>query len=545
MATFDGLKKINSDKIYRPNTRLNFLVSDSLENETPRDQRENPRGNFDRDNSSLNRPSNQKYTGLKIGLIIALIVLITGAMYLSEKIFTPGSGMAEFKKFNPFARLAYLITSSDKKLAGEFSDRVNILLLGVGGQGHDGPYLTDTIILLSLKPSTGEIGMVSLPRDMVTKYKDGGWYKINQIYSMGRQATNENEKASPEQGIAALTQTLKTNFKFSTDYYALITFDAFQKFIDEIGGIAVNVPNSFYDPLFPTDDYLTKQVTFEEGLQTMDGEHALTYARSRHGSNNEGSDFARSKRQQLIIRAIKDHLVKFSTLLSPSKLSAIFDLLEDGVETNISVWQGIKIFNLAQRTGEDKIYSITVDDGPDGFLIGGYDNEGAYILQPKDGNYEVLARQINNIFNTGIIKSEKALIEVHNGTAKPGLAYWTKLSLEKLGYVIVGYQNADKQDYQKTLIYDLTSKDKKHTLKWLKEELNGEVIKQISDEQKNSEADRAPAENQADILVILGQDYAYNFKIPEEKPIQTSTSTAVDLTSTSTRIMENNNQDNE
>lgn len=322
-------------------------------------------------------------------------------------------------------------------------------------------------------------------------------------------------------------------------YYGIITFDGFEKFIDEIGGITVNVPNSFYDPLFPTKDFKTKVVTFEAGVQMMDGETALTYARSRHGDNFEGSDFARSRRQQLIMAAVKDKLFKFSTLFSPQKLLALMDLMGKSVETDLSIWQALKIGDIIKDTSEDKIYRLTLDDAPDGLLVSGISPEGAYILQPKNGNFEIISRQIKNLFNTGKIKEENASLEIQNGTDKAGLAFWTKVALEKLGYRVIRYSNAQEKN-ETTLIYDLSASEKKNTLRWLKEELNGEIVKKVADENNaNTSVVATDQGEQPDILIVLGADYAADFQIPQDQPIKTATSTPTTAATSTTEIETN------
>jgi LCP family protein required for cell wall assembly len=511
MNPLDGLKRSSdkNDKVYRSNGRVNFLV----------DQKTLPKKPINR----LERPRGRNFNVLKIVLILILIFLITGAMYLSEKIFTPEGGtLTNLNKFNPFLQLAHLITSDDKKVDGEFQDRVNILALGIGGEGHDGPYLTDTIIVISIKPSTGEVGLLSIPRDMTIQLRDGNWYKINQVYSMGK-------VQKKDQGVEYITQAVEDTLDIDIHYSGVITFQGFEEFIDEIGGISLEVPVAFTDNQYPTKDYKTTTVSFSAGSQVMNGETALIYARSRHGSNYENSDFARSRRQQLILQAIKDKMFKFSTLLSPQKLSAIFDLLDKSIETNMSIWQAIKIANMVKDTGDSKIYRITLDDAPDSLLEPGFTEDGQWILQPKDGNFDTLARQFNNIFNTGTLVEEDAKIEILNGTATNGLAYWTAVHLEKLGYDISRYGNADTQDYQRTVIYDLANRDKKKTLNWLKEDLGAYVSKSIPqfllNKYQNSNASSSTEflPEAPDLVAILGLDYAFSFKLPKIQETATST----------------------
>lgn len=519
MTPLDGLKKIKErNKIYRPQNRINFLISQQNSTESPL-----PNNKF------LERPQLKKYTLVKIILICLFIFLISGAMYLSERLFSPtNSRLASLNRFNPFIQLASFLAGDDRRVAGEFTDRVNILALGIGGEGHDGPHLTDTIIVISIKPSTGEVGLLSIPRDMVVKMKDGHWYKINEIYALG--------KANGNKGAEYITKTIEDSLDITIHYHALLTFDGFIKFIDEIGGITINVPAGFIDNQYPTDDYKIQTISFTKGLQLMDGKTALRYARSRHGTNFEGSDFARSRRQQLILEAVKDKIFKFSTLLSPQKISAIMDLLGSSIETNMSIWQALKIVQLVKDTTENKIYRLVLDDSPDSLLESGITPENAWILKPKDGNFKTLARQFNNIFNTGKILEETAKIEIQNGTQTDGLAYWTTVYLEKLGYKIVMFRNALTKDYQRTVIYDLSGGEKNNTLKWLKEELVAYVTKPVPDyllKQYQSSTSTLPTfKEKPDLIVILGLDYAQSFKLPELKE---TTASSTEATATSTK----------
>ncbi len=514
MSPLDSLKRIapKKDKIYRPSSRINFLINQ------PEEMGQLP-------GPVLIKPALKKYAIAKIILIGLFIFFIITAMYLSERIFsTQNKTLVGLKKFNPFLQLARLVTGGDKWVAGQLEDRVNILALGIGGEGHDGPYLTDTIMVISLKPSSGEVGLLSIPRDMVVKIKNNGWQKINQIYSLGR-------VTSEAAGLKNIEQAIEDTLDIKIHYYGLITFKGFEEFIDQIGGIAIDVPQSFTDPLYPTNDYYTQTVSFTKGRQTMDGPTALIYARSRHGNNFEGSDFARSHRQQLILEAVKDKLFRFSTLLSPNKLSAILDLLGNSLKTNMSIWQALQIADMVKQTGQDKIYRLILDDSPDSLLEPGFTEEGAWILQPKDGNFQTLSRQFNNIFNRSKISQEGAKIAIQNGTAKDGLAYWTAVHLEKLGYQIVKYGNASSQDYQRTIIYDLNNSQQKNTLKWLKEELSAYLSKTPPEELNQSTAlEQNPPP--ADLTIILGQDWADRFKLPELKPLIGSTSTLPTATST-------------
>jgi LCP family protein required for cell wall assembly len=188
-------------------------------------------------------------------------------------------------------RLTQFVFHGNTGLAGESDDRINVLLLGMGGLGHDGPYLTDTIIMASIRPSTKQVAMISIPRDLWVSIAGHGSSKINHANSYG-------ETERHDWGGAYTAQVIKDNFGIDIHYYLRVDFAAFEEIVDEVGGIRVNVERGFTDPEYPTNDYGVQMVSFAKGVQTMSGSRALIYARSRHGNNGEGSDFARAKRQQ-------------------------------------------------------------------------------------------------------------------------------------------------------------------------------------------------------------------------------------------------------
>lgn len=537
LSRFQRKNKEVGDKIYRANSRINFLYNrpknDAIAPESDKISINNAPLNPP---VALERPPRPKTSIIKLVLVITLILLTSAAMYLSEIVFAPNSGsLSGLNKFNPLKQLARLITSPDKRLDGELSDRINILAMGIGGPGHDGPYLTDTIIIISLKPSTGEIGLISIPRDLVIK-ENGQWVKINQVY-----ATAVAEQIAEPGDYTS--KIIGETFGLTIHYYGVLNFNGFEDFIDNIGGIAVDIPVGFTDNLYPTDDFKTTTVSFSPGLTDLDGQTALIYARSRHGSNFEGSDFARSRRQQLILQAVKDKVLKFSTLLSPQKLSSILDLINNDVETNLSIWQIIKIVNLTKNSTEEDIRRFVLDDSPESLLEPGFTEAGAWILKPKDGNFASIQRLVNNLFNIGAIKEEAAKIEIQNGTAVPGLAYWTTVYLERLGYNIIKYGNGQTQDYQQSVIYDLTSGEKKKTLKWLKEELSAYVSKTLPESlikmYPSLNATSTSTEEHPDFIGILGTNYAETFKLPAEKTATTTpTSTASTLSTTTPAVPE-------
>ena len=217
--------------------------------------------------------------------------------------------------------LTALTASADETLIGGQEDRINVLLLGIGGKGHEGSNLTDTIILASYKPSTHEVGMMSIPRDLLVPIPGYGWRKVNNLYSLA-------EYNDPGTGGDYTKQILSQIFDVQIPYYLRIDFKGFVELVDLVGGIDVNVAKTLTDyqyPIpgheeYPEEDGRYEHLYIEAGPQHFDGETALKYVRSRHGLNGEGSDFARAARQQLAIEALMNKIFSLNTLLRPSKI---------------------------------------------------------------------------------------------------------------------------------------------------------------------------------------------------------------------------------
>jgi len=214
------------------------------------------------------------------------------------------------KKIGFLQTVRNFIFKSENVMTGQQEDRINILLLGIGGSGHDGPYLSDTNIILSIKPSTNQVAMISVPRDLAAKMGNYGFRKINNANAFGEleQSGNGGEYAR---------KVFEDTFNISLPYYARVDFAAFKELIDAVGGINVDVQRSFVDTAYPGPNDSFQTISFEAGPQHMDGERALIFTRSRHGSNGEGSDFARAKRQQIMLAAFKKKLLSSETFLNP------------------------------------------------------------------------------------------------------------------------------------------------------------------------------------------------------------------------------------
>lgn len=422
-----------------------------------------------------------------------------------------------------FGQFRHLITSKDKPVEGEEQDRVNILLLGTGGTGHEGPNLTDTIILLSFRPSDKRVSMLSIPRDLLVEFPGYGFRKINHVYAL-------SEAYEPESGGPNVSRIMKKVFNVPIHYYARVNFEGFIEFIDDIGGVTVNVQNTLEDPYYPVQGKETattseryEHLIIEKGIRHMDGDTALKYVRSRKALGVEGSDFSRSQRQQKVLLAAKEKVLSFGTLFNPNRIIRIIKTLQDNIDTNLEAWEIARLYSLAKNVGSQDIRTFILDDSEESPLKV-YSAPDAYFLTTKSGDNSELQSIATRIFDEDLeIKTtvEKSLaqqktdieseyekqslrVEVHNGTKITGLAGKVSLFLRDKNYSVINIQNAPIQTYKKTLIYDLRTDLNKNVIKDLNEHFD--AITFSSGPPIDYAIDPA-----ADILIILGEDASTKF----------------------------------
>ncbi len=455
---------------------------------------------------------------VKIFLMLVLVVWVSRA-FLSHR----GQGSAiDGGSIGFFASLRSLIPSADRALKGENADRVNFLLLGVGGEGHDGPQLSDTIIFTSFRPSTKEIGMLSIPRDLTIPIPGYQWHKINEVNAFGEQ---QKQGYGPEFASKVIGDLLDQEIQ----YYVKIDFNGFAELIDEVGGVNVYVDRAFTDASYPTDDYLTQTIAFETGWQKMDGTTALAFARSRHGTNGEGSDFARAARQQKILLALKDRVLSAATLLNPSRITKLMSTLSSHIKTNMGLWELVRMGSFLPNLDTSHISHHVLDESINSPLYATNIN-GAYVLLPKDDDWGPVRRLAANVFSPtdeNLAASEPnsnvphfVRVEIQNGTQVSGFAFTVSQLLQTEGFEITKIGNAADRSYAHTVIYDLTNGQKSNELEALRTALQADVSMSaagwiytndivptqlsVSDDTAKKKA----TQQDIDFLIILGQNTA-------------------------------------
>ncbi len=266
-------------------------------------------------------------------LIIAFVFLVLYFVY-----FFLGNLWAKSGKTNYLALVDDFILAPTSKIAS-FDGRTNILVMGKGGVGQSAPDLTDTMIVVSVSHAQSAISSISFSRDIwVPEIRA----KINSAYYWGNQKSFGG-------GLSLAKETVGNILGIPIQYGLVIDFSGFKDTIDVLGGINVNVEHAFTDPNYPIggreNDTCAGDITyrcryetihFDKGIQFMDGETALKFVRSRMAKGDEGTDFAREKRQQEVILAIKEKVLSPRIFLNPVKVWNLYRVAVENIETDTS-----------------------------------------------------------------------------------------------------------------------------------------------------------------------------------------------------------------
>ncbi len=242
-----------------------------------------------------------------------------------------------------------------------FKNRTNILLLGIGGDGHDGGDLTDSIILLSADLSSGDVVLISLPRDIWVVSLAA---KLNTAYYYG--------EVKQEGGGLILAKAAAGEIINQPVHYGLVLdFSGFERAVDVLEGIKVDVPRGFVDSQYPISGKEEAQpesarwetIEFKSGRQNFDGATALKYVRSRHADSEEGSDYNRAQRQQRVILAFRDKLLQAKTLLNFGKIKQLKQIALTSVKTDLKPETYPDLMKLALKIDREQLRTGVLDQG--------------------------------------------------------------------------------------------------------------------------------------------------------------------------------------
>jgi len=294
--------------------------------------------------------------------------------------------------------------SSPQQTLDSTGQRTNFLILGIRGEGTaDVPDLTDTIILASYSYQSDQLTLISIPRDL---WVDSLKTKINAVYHYG-------QERQPPSGLQLIDAAILETLGLPVHYNLVVDFQAFTQIIDLLGGIDIDVPTAFTDDQFPipgkeniypiSERYQT--IEFQAGSQTMDGTTALNYIRSRHAEGDEGTDIARSQRQQLVIKSIQQGLLNVNFLLNRSHREDLYRIIQNYTVTDITPSLYPSLARLALQSRSRPINNINLSYEPDDNGIIALDVPPSYLYQDQwvliahDNNWDALKQYLLNRLN--------------------------------------------------------------------------------------------------------------------------------------------------
>lgn len=432
------------------------------------------------------------------GALVLLVIFVVGTGFLFGKGFLKARSI--FKGGGGAAALD--VNVDPAKLNGEGDGRVNILMLGKGGEGHEAPDLTDTIVVASVDPIAKEAALLSIPRDLWVKTENGS-SKINAVYAnakygvlAGRRTSGMDKKAE-QAGLEAIEESVEEAMGIPIHYYAMVDFTAFQQAIDAVGGIDIDVKTPVYDPLrINGRSYILDVKT---GPNHFDGFRALAYSRSRYTSQR--GDFDRAQRQREVLIALKTKILSAGTFSNPKKVSQLIDAFGNHVQTNMTLSEMMRLYEIGKDIPGDKVASLGLADPPN-ILVQTANIDGQSVVIPKAGvgNYTAIQSFVRNALKDAFLKKEDATIAIYNGTTTNGLAGTKAEELRSFGYNIATVANAPTKNYQQTVIVDMRNGQKKYTKNYLEKRFNVSTVTAMPD------ASIAPGD--VDFVIILGQDAA-------------------------------------
>jgi polyisoprenyl-teichoic acid--peptidoglycan teichoic acid transferase len=286
---------------------------------------------------------------------------------------------------------ASLLSSGTAPQAQE--GRVNVLLLGMRGANMPGGgLLADSIIVASFDTINKKVAMISVPRDLYVQIpgtSERG--KINSVYSHW-------ESNGQGQGISKMEEMLQTITGLKIDHAVVINFAGFQKLIDAVGGVDVKMPKGFAETQqFVEGNECGGSFTLPIGTNHLNGEKALCYARARVQTN----DFDRSKRQQVILKALKDKMISLGTLADFNKVNNILTIIGDNVKTDMTPEEMKGFYDQYSAMEGADIAQRVFENSEKGLLeVPSANPNLGYILFPRAGqdNYSQLQDASLNVF---------------------------------------------------------------------------------------------------------------------------------------------------
>ncbi len=294
----------------------------------------------------------QKY-GLKVFVSGIYTLFLIGGLVCAHLFYT---SVRDISAYSPTSPLIELPIIGEPALRPEDvpdwsqKERVNILLLGVDQlRREEGPWRSDTMILVTVDPKSMTAGMLSIPRDLYVEIPGYGEQRINMAHFWGE------AYRYPGEGPGLAMRTVEYNLGIPIHYYIRINYQGFREIINYLGGITINVPEEIWDYRYPDGHYGYMTIHIPAGEQVMDGRTALQYARTRHS----GSDFDRLRRQQQVLMAIRAKALGLDLI---PKIPMLATTMGHTVNTNLQLSEVIALAQIATQIDAEDIRFAVIDE---------------------------------------------------------------------------------------------------------------------------------------------------------------------------------------
>jgi LCP family protein required for cell wall assembly len=420
--------------------------------------------------------------GARITLTVAFLLFVAGGI-LFGYIFFSAIGDRLDQPLNPVSAAVPILpdnnssapvtntspaTSANPVVAAPTDkDRVTILLLGIDQRESEAgqPTRTDTMILLTVDPVGKTMGILTIPRDLwvpipgLSKPLDE---RINTAHFYG------DFYKYPGGGPVLAKKTVQYNLGIPVNYYVRIDFKGFEKIVDALGGVNINVEKDIRDNEYPDGNYGVISLYIPAGQQHMNGETALQFVRTRHSD----SDFGRTRRQLQFLLAMRDQALKLNIL---PKVPTLISQFRDSVKTDLSASEILSLARIASQIDSDHIIARSIDET---MVSSWMTPQGGDVLIPKRDAIKAVVNEmfgaaaqptaapaaaptarpttqptpVQNAQTRSRLVSEGARIEVLNGTTTKGFAGRAQVYLNGLGYNVLKIGDAGRYDYTETVI---------------------------------------------------------------------------------------------
>ena len=450
-----------------------------------------------------------------VALGVAAVVLVVGVFAVRTVL-----GLGSITKQNPLAVIGDLIggkggSSIDQAVTQQ--RRLNFAFYGYGGPGHDGPYLTDSIMVVSIMPHASgppSVAEISVPRDWYVPIQLGNgkttYARVNEAFADGVGNGSDGQAPDPAPGATVANPTLEHVLGIHIDHWVGLDFQAFKSAVDSVGGVDINVPDTFTDYQYPAGECndqpgancAYETVHFNAGTQHMNGAQALIFSRSRHSNDNgEGTDFARGRRQQLVVAALKQKAVSIGGL---GNLPDLLNSLGANVVTDLHVNDIEALYSTLKDVDTKSILHVNFDDANFLYECGYPQSCGAAYLYANDRTYTEIAHYLRNMFvdPAVVARHDKVNIEDASGRNVGASTRWSTI-LNQISLTTVDGGTVRRQ--ATTQVIDESGGKDAATASWLAS-FFGVTVTQQSPTAQPTGTRPTVSSAPGGVVVILGQD---------------------------------------